>query len=116
MPDDKEKDDKEKTEPTELPAVEEQTVSKSYKGKFGRRAVGYTATAATRVLERDDDKKAVFFYVSYTEDDADPADRPILFGFNGGPGSSSVWLHLGLFGPKRVEFDDEGLGCRSRAG
>lgn len=109
MPDDKEKDDKEKTEPTELPAVEEQTVSKSYKGKFGRRAVGYTATAATRVLERDDDKKAVFFYVSYTEDDADPADRPILFGFNGGPGSSSVWLHLGLFGPKRVEFDDEGF-------
>jgi carboxypeptidase C (cathepsin A) len=102
-------DDKEKTESTELPAVEEQTVSKSYKGKFGRRAVGYTATAATRVLERDDDKKAVFFYVAYTEDDADPADRPILFGFNGGPGSSSVWLHLGLFGPKRVEFDDEGF-------
>ncbi len=102
-------EDKEKTESTELPAVEEQTVSKSYKGKFGRRAVGYTATAATRVLERDDDKKAVFFYVAYTEDDADPADRPILFGFNGGPGSSSVWLHLGLFGPKRVEFDDEGF-------
>ena len=102
-------DDKEKTQSAELPAVEEQTVAKSYKGKFGRRTVEYTATAATRVLERDDDKKAVFFYVSYTEDDADPADRPILFGFNGGPGSSSVWLHLGVFGPKRVEFDDEGF-------
>src|SRR5262245_26822527 len=37
----------------------------------------------------------------------DPASRPITFAFNGGPGSSSVWLHLGAFGPRRVDFADE---------
>lgn len=96
-------------EPTELPEVEEQVVAKQFKGKFGKRTVAYTATAATRVMERDKDKKAVFFYVSYTEDDADPAKRPVLFAFNGGPGSSTVWLHLGLFGPRRVSLDDDGF-------
>ena len=92
-----------------IPEVEEKSVSKQYTGRFGGREVIYTATAATRPIEQGDDKKAVFFSISYTEDGADPLTRPILFAFNGGPGSSTVWLHLGLFGPRRVEFDDEGL-------
>ncbi len=100
---------REDSEEEELPEIEEQLVTKSYTGKFGKSKVAYTATAATQVIERDDDKKAVFFYVAYTKDDADPADRPLIFAFNGGPGSSTVWLHLGLFGPKRVEFDDDGF-------
>ncbi len=102
-------DEQEKTEPPELPVVEEQSVTKSYQGRFGDRDIAYTATAATRVLEREDDKKAVFFYVSYTQDNADAETRPLLFAFNGGPGSSTVWLHLGLFGPRRVEFDEDGF-------
>lgn len=97
-----------KAKESKLPEIEEQLVSKSYSGKFGKAKVAYTATAATQVIERSDDKKAVFFYVAYTKDDADPSDRPIIFAFNGGPGSSTVWLHLDLFGPKRVEFDDDG--------
>jgi carboxypeptidase C (cathepsin A) len=92
-----------------VPEVEEKSVSRGYTGRFGGREVTYTATAATRVIEQGDDKKAVFFHVAYTEDQADPATRPILFAFNGGPGSSTVWLHLGLFGPRRVEFDDDGF-------
>ncbi|MGH8914146.1 MAG: S10 family peptidase [Acidimicrobiia bacterium] len=92
-----------------IPEVEEKTVSKQYTGTFGGRQVAYTATAATQVIEQGDDKKAVFFHVAYTEDGADPATRPIVFAFNGGPGSSTVWLHLGALGPRRVEFDDEGL-------
>jgi carboxypeptidase C (cathepsin A) len=95
-------------EEKDLPEIVEQLVSKSYTGKFGKAKIAYTATAATQVIEREDDRKAAFFYVAYTMDDAEPADRPIVFAFNGGPGSSTVWLHLGLFGPKRVEFDDEG--------
>jgi carboxypeptidase C (cathepsin A) len=91
------------------PEVEEKSVSKQYTGRFGAREVSYTATAATQIVEQGEDKKAVFFHVSYTEDDADPVTRPILFAFNGGPGSSTVWLHLGLFGPRRVEFDDQGF-------
>ena len=99
----------EEDQPAPTPEIEEKTVSKSYTGKFGRRKVAYTATAATQVIEQDDDKKAVFFHVSYTEDGADPAGRPLVFAFNGGPGSSTVWLHLGLFGPRRVELDDDGF-------
>ena len=95
-------------EKPQLPEVEEKSAERSATGTFGGREVTYTARAATRVMKRDDDKKAIFFYVAYTEDGADPASRPLLFAFNGGPGSSTVWLHLGLFGPKRVEFDDDG--------
>ncbi len=49
------------------------------------------------------------FFIAYTLDDvADRAKRPVTFSFNGGPGSSSVWLHLGVLGPKRVALDAEG--------
>ena len=72
----------------------------------------YTATAGRIVLKEDDDtKKASFFFTAYTLDGVDdPATRPIVFAFNGGPGSSSVWLHLGVLGPKLVEFDEKGNG------
>ncbi len=109
MSDEKKSKDDSSEKTSELPEIEEQSVSKQYTGKFGKTKVAYTATAATQVIEREDDRKAAFFYVAYTQDDVDPADRPIIFAFNGGPGSSTVWLHLGLFGPKRVEFDDDGF-------
>jgi len=72
--------------------------------------LAYTATAGRIVLTEDDDtKKASFFFTAYTKDGVeDPATRPIVFAFNGGPGSSSVWLHLGLLGPMRVDLDDKG--------
>ena len=61
------------------------------------------------LTEDDDTKKASFFFTAYTKDGVeDPATRPIVFAFNGGPGSSSVWLHLGLLGPMRVELDEKG--------
>lgn len=95
-------------ETKELPEIEEKESSRQLTGKFGTQKVSYTAKAATQVFEIKD-AKASFFYVSYTKDDADPATRPILFCFNGGPGSSTVWLHLGLFGPKRMNLDEEGF-------
>src|SRR5882724_12337411 len=52
--------------------------------------------------------KAEVFVTSYTLDGADPTQRPVTFAFNGGPGSSSVWLHMGLFGPRRVVMGDAG--------
>ena len=98
-----------------LPEIEEKEASRQLTGSFGGTEIAYTARAATQVFEMGD-AKASFFYVSYTLDDADPATRPILFCFNGGPGSSTVWLNLGLFGPKRMVFDDEGfkLGLQGR--
>jgi carboxypeptidase C (cathepsin A) len=106
------KDEQAESQP-EQPEVEEKSVAKQYRGSFGGREVAYTATAATVSVGFGDDRKASFFYVSYTEDDVDPAERPVVFAFNGGPGSSTVWLHLGLLGPKRVELDDDGFSVRT---
>lgn len=70
----------------------------------------YTATAGTLLLLKDDGKpKASMFYVAYTLDGADPAKRPITYAFNGGPGSSSVWLQIGALGPRRVALSPEGM-------
>ncbi len=67
-------------------------------------AIRYTATAGTLVLKREDEKPlASIFFVAYTRNDiADKSKWPVTFTFNGGPGSSSVWLHMGALGPKRV--------------
>jgi len=68
----------------------------------------YTATAGTLLVRDDDDSPiASIGYIAYTRDDSkDLAERPLLFAFNGGPGCSSVFLHMGLLGPKRVLVTD----------
>lgn len=73
--------------------------------------VKYAATAGRLILtEEEGKKKASFFFVAYNRSGVrDKAKRPIVFAFNGGPGSSSVWLHLGALGPRRVLMDDEGM-------
>ena len=72
--------------------------------------LSYTATAGTLLLKEENGKEcASVFYIAYTSGDAsDHSKRPVTFSFNGGPGSSSVWLHLGLLGPKRVKLDEFG--------
>jgi carboxypeptidase C (cathepsin A) len=73
------------------------------------KTLAYTATAGTLILKKDDKPWANMFYVAYTRDDVQgAATRPITFAFNGGPGSSSVWLHLGALGPKRVDMGPDG--------
>src|SRR5262249_10353547 len=70
----------------------------------------YTVTAGTMVLKEEDGKAlASIFFVAYTKNAVDDlAKRPITFTFNGGPGSSSVWLHMGAFAPKQLLRDDVG--------
>ena len=71
--------------------------------------VKYKAVAGT-MLQKDEkgENKASVFYIAYTKEGEESNDkRPITFCFNGGPGSSSVWLHLGIFGPKRVQIVNE---------
>ena len=75
--------------------------------------LNYTATAGTLILKTEVGKegekpKASIFFVAYTLDVEDTSKRPITFSFNGGPGSSSVWLHLGVLGPRRVKPDTDG--------
>ncbi len=65
--------------------------------------IDYTADAGTIVLHDKQGKPTgEMFYVAYFKRGADPSRRPIAFLYNGGPGSSSVWLHMGAFGPVRV--------------
>ncbi len=92
------------------PAPEEKIIQTKHSIKIGGQEIKYTATAGTILLKLEDGTpKASIFYVSYTKDDvSDASQRPLTFSFNGGPGSSSVWLHLGLLGPRRVQMGDAG--------
>ena len=71
-------------------------------------SLAYTATAGhlTARHPTSDVPEASFFYVAYTLPNRDPATRPVTFFYNGGPGSATVWLHLGSFGPKRLATGD----------
>ena len=69
----------------------------------------YTATAGRLPIKRGDGKiEAEMFFVAYTLDGAEPAKRPLTFAFNGGPGSASIWLHMGALGPRRVVLKPDG--------
>ncbi|MGC1303089.1 MAG: peptidase S10 [Caulobacteraceae bacterium] len=72
--------------------------------EIGGKTIPYEATAGTLTI-RDDEGKPVasMFYVAYVAEHHGPATRPVTFLFNGGPGSSSMWLHLGSLGPVRVQ-------------
>jgi carboxypeptidase C (cathepsin A) len=95
------------------PAPAEKTVTTKGRVTIGGSEIAYTATAGTLLLKEEDGRpKASIFFVAYTRDGVkDTASRPVTFTFNGGPGSSSVWLHLGVFGPRRVAMDDEGMSA-----
>jgi len=74
----------------------------------------YTATVGTLTVNKTDEQPgARIFFFAYTLDGVkDPATRPIAFVFNGGPGSSSVWLHMGAWGPRRVVMTEEGFSVK----
>jgi carboxypeptidase C (cathepsin A) len=70
----------------------------------------YTATTGRLPIKRPDGKiEAEMFFVAYTLDGQDSGRRPLTFAFNGGPGSASVWLHMGALGPKRVVLQNNGF-------
>ncbi len=100
----------EATQKKDVPPPKDNIVTTSHTAVIGGETLKYTARAGTIVVKDEDGKpQANFFFVYYAKDGADPAKRPITFAFNGGPGSSSVWLHMGAFGPRRVVYkDDEG--------
>jgi carboxypeptidase C (cathepsin A) len=87
------------------PIVEVRKVT-HHRAVIAGRPVAYTATAGTLTLRDDEGKPtASMFYVAYTTDDAHGAHRPVTFLYNGGPGSSTMWLHMGSIGPIRVATD-----------
>ena len=92
------------------PKLEDKSSKTEHTISVNGQTLKYTAVAGTLVLRKEDGTPtASIFYTAYTRDDVtDLSKRPITFAFNGGPGSSSVWLHLGSLGPKRVALDPEG--------
>lgn len=90
------------------PAVTRHTIT------LGGKPIAYTATAGTLTINKSDEKPgARVFFMAYTQDGLkDLSVRPLAFVFNGGPGSSSVWLHMGGFGPRRVLMTEEGFSVK----
>jgi len=75
----------------------------------GQRVTYVAETGMLPLLKPDGTSRASVFYVAYTRvGQTNPAARPVTFCFNGGPGSSSVWLHLGALGPRRVWMNEDG--------
>ena len=95
--------EKEKDAPEEKPVITHHQIA------VGGKTLRYTATVGMMPIKNEQTNKveAHMFYVAYTLDNP-PSGRPLTFAFNGGPGSSSVWLHMGAIGPKRVKMLPEG--------
>ena len=88
--------------PEEAPPVERSSVT-AHQITLDGRTIHYTATAGTLLIRNEDDKPyGSIFYAAYTADGADPHTRPVTFLYNGGPGSATLWLHMGSVGPVRV--------------
>ena len=111
----------------EKPTPKDNLVVTQHKVRIGGKEVKYTVTAGTMVLKEEtsdrekesegEKPRAQVFFIAYTKDRNNKkngdrassiAKRPLTFSFNGGPGSSSVWLHLGVLGPRRVVLTNEG--------
>jgi carboxypeptidase C (cathepsin A) len=92
-------------EPAEAPVVTHHEIH------VGGKTLRYTATAGMMPIRNTDGEiEANMFFMAYTLDgQGSPERRPLTFSFNGGPGSASVWLHLGAIGPKRVKMQPEGM-------
>nr|WP_245612269.1 peptidase S10 [Sphingomonas changbaiensis] len=91
--------------PADIPPP--QVVVTHHSGVFGGQKINYTATAGEIYLKAEDGTpRAAINYYSYVKEPRDPS-RPVTFLFNGGPGSGSVWLHMGAFGPKRVAIPSD---------
>lgn len=92
------------------PAVDEAPVVRKHELSVAGRPLRYTSTAGLMPIRNaKGETEAHIFYIAYTLDGVtEPARRRLMFSFNGGPGSSSVWLHLGALGPKRVPMREDG--------
>jgi carboxypeptidase C (cathepsin A) len=93
---------------TPLEAPKEESSVTDHTIQLGGQTIPYKAAASTTLIKNDDgDPTALIFSIAYVRSDVkDISQRPIAFVYNGGPGSSSIWLHMGAFGPRRVVTSD----------
>jgi len=84
-------------------------VQTHHQATIGSKPLRYAATTGRLPIKNAEGKiEAEMFFVAYTLDGADPMTRPVTFAFNGGPGSASIWLHMGALGPRKVVLQPEG--------
>lgn len=101
----------------ELDLLPESPVVTEHSVTIRGQRVRYRAEAGTLPIRERGKLMARMFYVYYARTDLPPTTvRPLLFSFNGGPGTASVWMHLGYTGPRRVRYDDEGFALRPPVG
>ena len=92
-------------EETEIP--EAKTWVTEHSATIGGRKVDYKVTAGTMLMKNDeDDPIALVGFTAYEKKGANKRERPIMFAYNGGPGSASIWLHMGILGPQRAVVND----------
>jgi carboxypeptidase C (cathepsin A) len=105
--------DGEETKAAPSKILDDSIVETDHVLRLGDTEIDYSARTGLIVMraeteEEGEKDKATLFFVAYTRKDSNLSQRPITFSFNGGPGSSSVWLHLGVLGPRRVDMGDAG--------
>ncbi len=101
----------------ELQLLPEEPVVTQHTATIRGETVRYTAEAGTLPIREDGKVMARMFYVYYKRDNVpEGVERPMVFSFNGGPGTASVWMHMGYTGPRRVQYDEEGFALRPPVG
>jgi len=119
MAEEKKVEEKQEEKKEAKPKVEDKLVVSKHSIKIKGKEIKYTVTTGTLVLKEEtadrekeaegEKPRAQVFFIAYTKDGVrDAAKRPLTFSFNGGPGSASVWLHLGVLGPRRVLMQNDG--------
>jgi len=102
--------DKDKDKEEHYDVAEVSPIITHHQVALNGKTLSYTATAGRLPIKRGDGKiEAEMFFVAYTLDGQEAGKRPLTFSFNGGPGSASVWLHMGALGPKRVVLQANGF-------
>ncbi|MFN8580798.1 MAG: hypothetical protein U0163_07480 [Gemmatimonadaceae bacterium] len=90
--------------------AEEKVSTTSHVVRIDGREVHYTATVGTIPIRLENSQiQARMFFVAYSKDGEDAKTRPVSFLYNGGPGSATIWLHMGSFAPKKVRMADDGF-------
>jgi carboxypeptidase C (cathepsin A) len=101
----------------ELELLPEEPVVTQHTITIRGETVRYTVEAGTLPIRENGKLMAEMFYIYYKRDNTREGEaRPMVFSFNGGPGTASVWMHMGYTGPRRVQYDEEGFALRPPVG
>jgi carboxypeptidase C (cathepsin A) len=105
-------DNNEKAE-TQSEAPEAKQYVTEHEARVGGKKIAYTVTAGTMLMKNDkDEAQALIGYTAYVAKGTNKGQRPIMFAYNGGPGSASIWLHMGILGPQRAAITSTASSTR----